>query len=288
MKKINLTCLVLLLATLMACDSEDVTPNNLKVLPDTVNPTVKIDSPVTNTSFLVIERVMLNIKAYDNRRIGTLQVFMSGPDARNVSVLMAEATSVILNNESFYISILLPRDISAGNYTIIAKAIDFERNEAKDSITIAVQAPDLGRARFIEAFEKVNFFNIVGFWDYDDFVNGVDFDELWFGRGFFAMVDTNLDAGISKTEWDLFNSDFAVKDQVWAKWDVNNDGIQSEDEFRKGLSDLKLYTEWDTNKDALISANEVASGIFGRWDQNKDDLLSKEEYQEKFYRYLLR
>lgn len=287
MKKINLLYFILLFASLAACDNEDVTPNS-NALPDTVNPTVKIISPTANASLLVIERVMLNVNAKDNKWIDNLKVYLSGPDSNNNPLLMAEIEKPIFGNQNLDISILLPRDISAGEYTMLVIVTDKAQNVAEDSVTISVQSPDLDNAKFAEAFEKASFLGALGWWDYGDVLNGMEFDESWLREGFFAMADTDFDSNISEAEWELFISDFDMKDQAWSKWDIDKNGLLDNDEFQVGWDALKFYSEWDTDKNALFSQKEVADGVFGRWDQNKDDLLSKEEYQEKFYRYLLR
>lgn len=183
-------------------------------------------------------------------------------------------------NASFY-----PRDIASGTYKLVSETKDRQNNVARDSITIAVEAPDISKTEFAKAFEKGSFYHHLDWgWYPVDFTNGVEFNEVELSSGLYIMM--SLDDNIKKEEWEKFVKDFRFEKQSWATWDADTNGELDYDEFHKGISKLELFKKWNLDNSQLVSEIEFATGIFDRWDRNRDNLLSRDEYFDMFYTYL--
>jgi hypothetical protein len=65
-------------------------------------------------------------------------------------------------------------------------------------------------------------------------------------------------------------------------YDVDNDGLLSEQEFMGSASDFGAFDTWDNDSDGLLSDDEWGSiGLnedFGTWDDDDDGFLNEDEY----------
>lgn len=75
-------------------------------------------------------------------------------------------------------------------------------------------------------------------------------------------------------------------------WDLDADGVFSQDEFNTGFTNMGAYGGWDTDADGMLNQDEFGAGFgdvggdFGAWDADGDGLLTQDEWNAgNFSRY---
>ncbi|MBX0334281.1 hypothetical protein K3G39_13640 [Pontibacter sp. HSC-14F20] len=277
--------LMLLLCVLVSCgDDDDPSPNTNNNPPDTESPKVKILSPETNSTYLVIDMVRIDGRLSDNMALGSLKFWLVAADGQKHEVIEPFIFTDVLKFLDFGAS-FFPRDIESGTYKLVLEIKDRQNNVAKDSISINVHAPDINSAAFANAFKNGSFYHYIDWgWYGVDFTNGVEFNEAQFSNGVFLMMSQEY--SINKDQWEKFVKDFRFEKQTWATWDEDGSGDVVSEEFEKGLDRLELFNNWDLNNDRMVKEDEFILGIFESWDRNRDNMLSKAEYHDSFHTYL--
>ncbi|MFZ3585298.1 hypothetical protein ACOI1H_24710 [Loktanella sp. DJP18] len=74
--------------------------------------------------------------------------------------------------------------------------------------------------------------------------------------------------------------------QVVRGWDLDSDGILSQDEWNAGLTELGVLSEWDEDGDGALVSDEFAGGLFERFDEDNSGTLTVGEWDsgiDSFY-----
>ncbi len=68
--------------------------------------------------------------------------------------------------------------------------------------------------------------------------------------------------------------------ESFARFDANEDGTVSRDEFVAGMKREGAFSSFDTDRSARVDERELRSGVFRYLDQNDDGALEPAEYRE--------
>lgn len=289
MKKFYFFLVLLISCVFMACSDDDHATPKVVPLQDTMNPTIRISSPESNDTFLLIERVQLVTRLEDDIGFSEVRVFLIYPDGKDSLAHEEAYIPAYLRTLDYKLDLRLPKGAPTGTYNLMVEAKDKAQNTTRDSVSINFHTPDLSMEDFTRAFETASIFYAYDWgWFGFDFYEGINLHELGFGFFLFVMVDALGGYDVSRDEWDKFVADFGIKNQKWTEWDEDKNGVVSDQEFDEAIRKSGLFRKWDTNKNAILDKGEFASGVFSRWDNNKDGKLNREEYLERFYTYLTR
>lgn len=251
------------------------------VTPDTVAPQVKINSPHNDETYLAIGTIVINAWVKDDVGIKERSLFMVDPSGTKKPLEIVDYGREDDGTGEYIILSLTPEGTVSGVLTLILEAEDGGKNISVDSVRVNIIAEDLSELDFKTAFTST------GWFEYSD----GNYDELNpddFYYSFYLIVN--------KYQWDYyidpayvneFGQDFGGHSQLWDKWDLNKNDYLEYSEFKKGLDDLKFFTDWDVNKDNLISENELADGVGKLWDVNKDNVVTAAEFETKLRKYFL-
>jgi hypothetical protein len=95
-------------------------------------------------------------------------------------------------------------------------------------------------------------------------------------------MDANNDGMIDRDEFRA-----GMSDDAFGEWDVDGDGVLTQDEYeaRVEMQDdpdgfgtwEDMYSDWDTDDTEGLSADEYNEGLFSAFDADADDMWSEEE-----------
>ncbi len=96
----------------------------------------------------------------------------------------------------------------------------------------------------------------------------------------FDTADSNGNGKISKDEYYGYVGDIGV----YGDWDLNDDGLLSDDEWAEVDYDFDYdydsLSAWDDDDDGLLDDNEVYEGTFADFDLDDDDYLDADEWDD--------
>lgn len=79
----------------------------------------------------------------------------------------------------------------------------------------------------------------------------------------------------------------AMAEAGFGKYDTNNDGVFTENEFNSYVDDAGLFSNWDADNDGFIEENEFnevgLEGGYSTFDGNGDSLVDSTELYEGAY-----
>lgn len=96
-----------------------------------------------------------------------------------------------------------------------------------------------------------------------------------FAGGEFEFKDDNKDGNLDRNEYYLSMADAGV----FAKWDTDNDGLLTKDEFNEIDNDHD-FDAWDTDGNYYLDAAEVYDGYYTAYDKDEDGQWNAAEWEE--------
>lgn len=98
----------------------------------------------------------------------------------------------------------------------------------------------------------------------------------------FRDVDRNWDSIVDRDEWDAgYDDNFGeyVDRGDFDRFDTDQSGDLSTEEWTQGFSQSDWFTSYDTDQNRAISSEEWTRANFSRWDRNGDGVLDQQEFQ---------
>ena len=131
---------------------------------------------------------------------------------------------------------------------------------------------DLDNTRFQEGLAGTGTY---GAWDRDA-TPGLNRNE--FASGIYADWDRDNDLRITEDEYNMgaqrwYGPDYATP---YATYDADQSGYIDQKEFGANWND-DYYNDWDLDDDGLLTEDEYGTGLYGRADVDQDKVITIEE-----------
>jgi len=102
-----------------------------------------------------------------------------------------------------------------------------------------------------------------------------------------AYADWNSNGDATGIDYNEFGSNFD-RLGVYSKWDADNDGTLTENEFMAGVGEKRdrfnerfgadAFDKWDANNDKALTTDEFRQGVFKVYDADADKVIEEPEF----------